>query len=56
VRPGRDADYSPLSSAEVENEQDQNLLSPQALPWRVAGHLYLFLPLRGFRFDTPPLD
>jgi hypothetical protein len=40
---GRDADHSPPSSAEVENEYELNLLSPQAPPWRVAGLLYLFL-------------
>jgi hypothetical protein len=28
--PGRDADYSPPSSAEVENEKELYLLSPQA--------------------------
>jgi hypothetical protein len=39
-RPGRDADHSPPSSAEVENEE-LYLLSPQAPPWRVAGLLYL---------------
>jgi hypothetical protein len=41
ARPGRDADHSPPSSAEVENEQELYLLSPQAPPWRVAGLLYL---------------
>jgi hypothetical protein len=40
ARPGRDADHSPPSSAEVENEQELYLLSPQAPPWRVTGHLY----------------
>jgi hypothetical protein len=34
VRPGRDADHSPPSSAEVENEYELYLLSPQALSWR----------------------
>jgi hypothetical protein len=43
TRPGREADHSPPSSAEVKNELEQNLLSPQAPPWRVAGSLYLFL-------------
>jgi hypothetical protein len=42
VRPGRDADHSPPSSAEVENEQELYLLSPQAPSWRVAGQFYLF--------------
>jgi hypothetical protein len=42
ARPGRDADHSPLYSAEVENEQELYPLSPQAPPWRVAGLLYLF--------------
>jgi hypothetical protein len=42
ARPGRDADQTPSSSAEVENEQELYLLYPQAPPWRVAGLLYLF--------------
>jgi hypothetical protein len=44
AQPGRDADHSPPSSAEVKNEQKLYLLSPHAPPWRVAGTLYL-LPL-----------
>jgi hypothetical protein len=40
ARPGRDADHSPLSSAEVVNEYELYLLSPQAPPWRVEGLLY----------------
>jgi hypothetical protein len=39
ARPGQDADHSPASSAEVENEQELYLLSPQATPWRVVGQL-----------------
>jgi hypothetical protein len=39
-RPGRDADHSPPSSAEVVNEQELYLLSPQAPPWRVVGQLF----------------
>jgi hypothetical protein len=39
ARPGCDADHSPPSSAEVENEE-LYLLSPQAPPWRVEGLLY----------------
>jgi hypothetical protein len=39
ARPGRDADHSPPSSAEVEIELELYLLSPQAPPWRVAGLL-----------------
>jgi hypothetical protein len=42
MRPGRDADHSPLSSSEVENELELYLLSPQAPPWLVAGLLYSF--------------
>jgi hypothetical protein len=42
ARPGRDADHSPPSSAEVVNEQELYLLSPQAPPWRVEGLFYLF--------------
>jgi hypothetical protein len=41
ARPGRDADHSPLSSAEVVNEE-LYLLSPQAPPWRVEGLLYFY--------------
>jgi hypothetical protein len=40
ARPGRDADHSSPSSAEVVNEYEPYLLSPQATPWRVAGLLY----------------
>jgi hypothetical protein len=40
--PGRDADHSPPSSAEVVNECELYLLSPQAPPWRVAVLLYFF--------------
>jgi hypothetical protein len=43
VRPGRDADHSPPSSAEIKNEQELYLLSPHVPPWRVAGQLYLLL-------------
>jgi hypothetical protein len=42
VRPGRDADHSPPSSAKVKYEYELYLLSPHAPPWHVAGHLYLF--------------
>jgi hypothetical protein len=37
ARPGRDADHSPPSSAEVVNEWELYLLSPQAPSWRVVG-------------------
>jgi hypothetical protein len=40
ARPGRDADRSPPSSAEVKYEQELYLLSPDVPPWRVAGQLY----------------
>jgi hypothetical protein len=46
ARLGRDADHSPPSSSEDENEYELYLLSPQAPSWRVAGHLYLFLTVR----------
>jgi hypothetical protein len=39
ARPGRDADHSPPSSAEVKNELELYLLSPQAPLWCVAGQL-----------------
>jgi hypothetical protein len=37
-----DADHSSLSSAEVKNELELYVLSPQAPPWRVAGLLCFF--------------
>jgi hypothetical protein len=40
TRPGRDADHSLPSSAEVENEVGAILPLPQDPPWRVAGLLY----------------
>jgi hypothetical protein len=43
ARPGRDADHSPPSSAEVKYEYELYLLSPQAPSWRVAGQLYFTL-------------
>jgi hypothetical protein len=42
AQPGRDADHSPPSSAEVVNEYELYLLSPQATPWRVEGLLYFY--------------
>jgi hypothetical protein len=45
ARLGRDADHSPPSSAEVVNEYELYLLSPQAPPWRVEGLLYFTLLL-----------
>jgi hypothetical protein len=38
-RPGRDADHSLPSSAEVEYEYELYILSPQAPSWRVVGQL-----------------
>jgi hypothetical protein len=43
VRPGRDADHSPPSSAEVKYEEELYLLSPHVPPRRVAGQLYLLI-------------
>jgi hypothetical protein len=43
ARPGRDADHSPPTSAEVVNELELYLLSLQAPPWRIAGLLYLYM-------------
>jgi hypothetical protein len=37
ARPGRDADHSPPSSAEVKNERELYLPPSQTPPWRVAG-------------------
>jgi hypothetical protein len=51
ARPGRDDDHLPPSSADVVNEKELYLLSPQAPPWRVEGLLYFtFYPelLLGF--------
>jgi hypothetical protein len=45
ARPGRDADHSPLSSAEVVNKYELYLLSTQTPPWRVEGLLYFILLL-----------
>jgi hypothetical protein len=42
ARPGRDADHSPRSSAEVKKQQGLYLLSPKAPLWRVAGHILSF--------------
>jgi hypothetical protein len=39
VRPERDANHSPQSSAEVKNEQELYLLSLKATPWHVVGQL-----------------
>jgi hypothetical protein len=40
ARPGGDADHSPSSSAEVENEYELYLLSPEKPSRRVVGQLY----------------
>jgi hypothetical protein len=39
ARPGRDADHSPPSSAEVKYELELYLLSPHVPPWHVGGQL-----------------
>jgi hypothetical protein len=49
--PGRDANHSPPSSAEVKNEQELYLLSPHAPQWRIAGSLYLYI----YVMVVPPL-
>jgi hypothetical protein len=41
--PGRDVDHSLPSSAEIKNEQELYLLSPQVHPRRVAGQLYFYI-------------
>jgi hypothetical protein len=38
---GRDADHSSLSSAEVENESELQVLSSQASSWRIVGQLWI---------------
>jgi hypothetical protein len=45
ARKGRDAVYSPPSSAEVKYEWGFFLLSPHVLPWHVAGQIYFTLLL-----------
>jgi hypothetical protein len=44
VRPGRDADHSPPSSAEVKYEYELYLLSPHVPPW----HALLYFTLLYF--------
>jgi hypothetical protein len=56
VRLGRDADHSPPSSAEVKNKQEHYLLSLHALPWRVAGSLYLNSQIRNLGCITIQSD
>jgi hypothetical protein len=51
ARPGRDANHSPPSSAEVKYEQELYLLSPHAPPWHVAGHLYPFYLMKCSNFN-----
>jgi hypothetical protein len=48
ARPGRDADRSPPSSAEVKKEQELYLLSPKASVWSVTGPLYLLLFINNY--------
>jgi hypothetical protein len=48
ARPGRVADHSPLSSAEVVNEYELYLLSPQAPPWRVEGLYFFFTEITSY--------
>jgi hypothetical protein len=40
LKPRRDADHSPPSSAEVDNEYELYLLSTQAPSWRVVGQIF----------------
>jgi hypothetical protein len=54
VRQGRDADHSPPSSAEVENEWELYLLSPQAPSWRVVGHIFI-VEAPSFNFSSSEL-
>jgi hypothetical protein len=58
ARPGRDADHSPPSSAEVKYEQELYLLSPHVPPWHVAGKLsfFLFLQRFGWAYRLEHLD
>jgi hypothetical protein len=43
ARPGRDADHSPPSSAEIKKEWELYLLAPQVPPRRIAGQLYFYV-------------
>jgi hypothetical protein len=52
VRPGRDADHSPPSSAVVKNEQKLCLLTPHLPPRRVAGQLYFLLYFYFFNYGN----
>jgi hypothetical protein len=52
ARPGRDADHSPPSSAEVKKAKELYLLSSQVPSWYVAGPLYLLFPLLESVFIT----
>jgi hypothetical protein len=42
ARSRRDADHSPPSSAEFENEYELYFLSPQAPPWLVVVQTFFF--------------
>jgi hypothetical protein len=42
ARPGRDADHSPPSNAEVENGYELYIIFPQAPSWRVVGQIYYY--------------
>jgi hypothetical protein len=50
ARPGRGADPSPPSSAEVKYEEELYLLSPYVPPWRAAGQLCFALLLLAMRW------
>jgi hypothetical protein len=52
ARPGRDADHSPPSSAELVNEYELYILSSQGPPWRVEGRLYFTLQRHITRLRT----
>jgi hypothetical protein len=43
AQPGCDADHSPHFSADVKNEYELYLFSPQVPPWRVADQLYFII-------------
>jgi hypothetical protein len=44
VLPGRDADHSPTSSADVKKKRGYTSSHPVRLSWRVVDHLYFILP------------
>jgi hypothetical protein len=49
ARPGRDADHSPPSSAEVKTERGYTSSPPKRHSWRAAGEFYFYCVLNRFQ-------